>query len=141
MLTNDGIPADRLVVVHSGIDLDAVRAAAPFGVRARLGLADDSLIAVTVGALVPHKDHATLIHAARRLSERFPALHWVIAGDGELLSVHAARMDYGVVLGADNRSVDDAATKALRDAMAKRRNWQSVPFVCRSSGTPKDGFA
>ena len=28
-----------------------------------------------------------VIHAARRLSERFPALHWVIAGDGELLSV------------------------------------------------------
>jgi L-malate glycosyltransferase len=87
VLTNDGIPSDRLVVVHSGIDLDAVRSIARFGVRARLGLAEDSLIAVTVGALVPHKDHATLLHSARRLAERFPALHWVIAGDGELLPV------------------------------------------------------
>jgi L-malate glycosyltransferase len=87
VLTNDGILADRLVVVHSGIDLDAVRAIAPFGVRARLGLADDSLVAVTVGALVPHKDHATLLHSARRLAERFPSLHWAIAGDGELLPV------------------------------------------------------
>jgi L-malate glycosyltransferase len=87
VLTNDGIPADRLVVVHSGIDLESVRAIAPFGVRARLGLADDSLVAVTVGALVPHKDHATLLHSARRLAERFPSLHWAIAGDGELLPV------------------------------------------------------
>jgi L-malate glycosyltransferase len=87
VLTNDGIPADRLVVVHSGIDIDAVRSTAPFGVRTRLGLAEDSLLAVTVGALVPHKDHATLLHSARRLTERFPTLHWVIAGDGELLPV------------------------------------------------------
>jgi L-malate glycosyltransferase len=85
VLTNDGIPPDRLVVVHSGIDLETVRAAAPFGARARLGLPEDSLLAVTVGALVPHKDHATLLHAARRLTDRFPALHWVVAGDGELL--------------------------------------------------------
>lgn len=87
VLSNDGIPADRLVVVHSGVDLDVVRAAAPFGLRARLGLAEESPVAVTVGALVPHKDHATLIHAARRLTERFPSLHWAIAGDGELLGV------------------------------------------------------
>jgi glycosyltransferase involved in cell wall biosynthesis len=85
VLTNDGIPADRLAVVHSGIDLDAARSVPPIGVRARLGLAEDSLIAVTVGALVPHKDHATLLHSARRLAERFPTLHWVIAGEGELL--------------------------------------------------------
>ncbi|HKU63015.1 MAG TPA: glycosyltransferase [Gemmatimonadales bacterium] len=87
VLTNDGIPSDRLVVVHSGIDLDAARAAAPFGLRARLGLAEDTPVAVTVGALVPHKDHATLLHSARRLADRHPALHWAIAGDGELLSV------------------------------------------------------
>lgn len=87
VLTNDGIPADRLVVVHSGIDLGAVGSVAPLGVRSRLGLAEDSLIAATVGALVPHKDHATMLHSARRLAERFPTLHWVIAGDGELLPV------------------------------------------------------
>ncbi|MFL5517219.1 MAG: glycosyltransferase [Gemmatimonadales bacterium] len=85
VLTNDGVPPERVVVVHSGIDLEAVRATAPFGARARLGLPEDSLLAITVGALVPHKDHATLLHAARRLADRFPALHWVVAGDGELL--------------------------------------------------------
>lgn len=87
VLTNDGIPSERVVVVHSGIDLDAARAVPPFGVRSHLGLADDTQVAVTVGALVPHKDHGTLLHAARRLADRFPRLHWVIAGEGELLAV------------------------------------------------------
>jgi glycosyltransferase involved in cell wall biosynthesis len=87
VLTNDGIPADRLAVVHSGINLDAARTAPPYGVRARLGLADDVPVAVTVGALVPHKDHGTLLHAARRLTDRFPNLHWVLAGEGELRGV------------------------------------------------------
>jgi glycosyltransferase involved in cell wall biosynthesis len=87
VLTNDGIAADRLAVVHSGIDLDAARAAPAFGLRSRLGLADDTPIAVTVGALVPHKDHGTLLHAARRLADRYPNLHWALAGEGELRGV------------------------------------------------------
>jgi len=84
VLVDDGIPPDRIAVVHSGIDLEAVRAAKPMGVRARLGLPADTPLAVTVGALVPHKDHATMLHAARRLVPRAPRLHWVLAGDGEL---------------------------------------------------------
>jgi glycosyltransferase involved in cell wall biosynthesis len=39
---------------------------------------------VNVAALVPHKDHATLLGSAALLRERFPRLHWVIAGDGPL---------------------------------------------------------
>jgi glycosyltransferase involved in cell wall biosynthesis len=87
VLTNDGIAADRLAVVHSGIDLDAARATPAFGLRSRLGLADDTPIAVSVGALVPHKDHGTLLHAARRLADRYPNLHWALAGEGELRDV------------------------------------------------------
>jgi glycosyltransferase involved in cell wall biosynthesis len=84
VLVDDGIRPDRIAVVHSGIDLDAIRATEPLGARGLLGLPPDALLAVTVGALVPHKDHATLLHAARRLATRAPRLHWVLAGDGEL---------------------------------------------------------
>jgi glycosyltransferase involved in cell wall biosynthesis len=87
VLTNDGIPSERIVVVHSGIDLDAARTTSAFGVRSRLGLPEDAQVAVTVGALVPHKDHGTLLHTARRLADRFPNLHWVLAGEGELRGV------------------------------------------------------
>ncbi len=84
VLCEDGIDSNRVVVVHSGIDLEAARQAGPIGVRDRLNLPADATIACTIGALVPHKDHVTLVHAARRLIGRFPGLHWVIAGDGEL---------------------------------------------------------
>lgn len=87
VLVEDGIDSDRVVVVHSGIDLDAARMADPLGLRQRLGLPAETVLACTVGALVPHKDHVTLLHAARRLASRFPALHWVIVGDGELHGV------------------------------------------------------
>jgi L-malate glycosyltransferase len=87
VLTDDGIDPARIHVVHSGIDLEAARGAEPSGLRDRLGLAPGTPLACTVGALVPHKDHATLLHAARQLSGAFPTLHWAIAGEGELRPV------------------------------------------------------
>ena len=87
VLAADGIQLERIVVVHSGVDLAAAREAESLGVRERLGIPADATIACTIGALVPHKDHVTLLHAARRLAGRFPNLHWVIAGEGELRPV------------------------------------------------------
>ena len=87
VLCEDGVRSERVVVVHSGVDLEAARQAEPLGIRERLGLPQETTIACTVGALVPHKDHGTLVHTARRLAGRFPTLHWVIAGDGELRPV------------------------------------------------------
>lgn len=84
VLRADGIDPARIAVVHSGIDLSAAERAIPFGVRARLGLPAGALVAVSVGALVPHKDHATLLRAAALLETRCPSLHWIIAGTGPL---------------------------------------------------------
>jgi len=70
--------------VHSGIDLDAVRATRPGTIRTELGLPAEGPLAVAVGALVGHKDHATLVAAAAALRTRRPGLHWAIAGEGHL---------------------------------------------------------
>ena len=87
VLTDDGVDPVRIQVIHSGIDLDAARQAEPHGLRQQLGLGPEIQLACTVGALVPHKDHATLLHAARLLAGPFPTLHWAIAGEGELRPV------------------------------------------------------
>jgi glycosyltransferase involved in cell wall biosynthesis len=84
VLISDGIRPERITVVHSGIALDLIRQTPRFGIRDRLGLPQDVRIAANVAALVPHKDHATLIGAAQRLISRYPDLHWVVAGEGEL---------------------------------------------------------
>lgn len=86
VLRADGIPAGRIVVIHSGVDLADIEAAVPLGLRARLGLPPGAVVAAHLGALVPHKDQATLVRAAGLLRERVPALYWIIAGEGELRS-------------------------------------------------------
>jgi len=84
VLVRDGIKQERITVVHSGISLDATRGVSRLGIRGLLGLAPAALVAANVAALVPHKDHATLLAAAKRLEQRHPDLHWVVAGEGEL---------------------------------------------------------
>jgi glycosyltransferase involved in cell wall biosynthesis len=85
-LVSGGIAAADISVVPSGIDPDEVRAAAasPLGIRARLGLAPDTPLAVNVAALVDEKDQRTLVRAAAAARALRPDLHWAIAGDGEL---------------------------------------------------------
>lgn len=84
VLQRDGISRDGITVVNSGISLDSIATVTKLGIRGRLGLRPDTMVAANVGALVGHKDHHTLIGAAERLSERLPDLHWVVAGEGEL---------------------------------------------------------
>jgi glycosyltransferase involved in cell wall biosynthesis len=84
VLVSDGIQRDRIAVIHSGICLDTTRRTTRFGIRDRLGLAREARIAANVAALVPHKDHTTLVTAAKILERRFPDLHWVVAGRGQL---------------------------------------------------------
>jgi glycosyltransferase involved in cell wall biosynthesis len=84
VLLADGIPADRINIIPSGISLDDVRAACPLDVRSRLGLGTGAKIAANVAALVGHKDHATLLRTADALRITHPDLHWVVAGEGPL---------------------------------------------------------
>jgi len=83
VLIRDGIPPARISVVHSGISPAEVIAVTPLDLRAQLRLPRESKLAVNVAALVDHKDHLTLLRAARDLVSDFPTLHWVIAGEGD----------------------------------------------------------
>jgi glycosyltransferase involved in cell wall biosynthesis len=84
VLVEGGIASDRITIVPSGIAVEETRSTAPMGIRHRLGLAPDAMVAANVASLVGHKDHATLLRAAAVLRERLPTLHWVVAGEGPL---------------------------------------------------------
>lgn len=84
-LVRSGVRPDRIRVVPSGIDL------APFdapcdraALRARMGIARETVLAVNVAALAPHKSQTTLLNAAARLRDRAPAVRVWIAGEGPL---------------------------------------------------------
>ena len=49
----------------------------------------------------------------------------------ELVSLGAARADYGVVLAGKPLTVDGAATWALRETLRRARNWRRTPAISR----------
>lgn len=75
----------RIYVLPNGVDVErygiAIDRAA---VRAALGLPADSRILIQVGALKPVKGHTYTIAALAALAERYPDLHALFVGDGEL---------------------------------------------------------
>jgi glycosyltransferase involved in cell wall biosynthesis len=83
MLRESGLSADRVTVIRSAIDLDAIQMLQRIDPRAMLGLGPDTLIAIAVGALDRHKGQDTVIAAAAETRARLPNLHWVLAGEGE----------------------------------------------------------
>jgi len=78
-----GVRRDRITAVHTGIDL-ARYAAAPAGgtLRGELGIAADVPLVGTVAILRRKKGHAELLEAIPAVLARFPAAHFVFAGDG-----------------------------------------------------------
>ncbi len=152
-LAASGIGRDRIAIVPSGIPIEEVRALPRLGVRQDLGLPPDALVAASVGALTAEKDHVTLLHAAARLAERLPSLHWVVAGEGperrvlERLSarlgldgcVHLlGRIDEPARLVADasvfvSSSRHEGLGTSLLEAMAL-----GIPIAAAAAGGPRE---
>ena len=84
MLLADHVPADRVVTVHEGIDLEHVLGAAPVNVHEAFWLPHKAPVVGNVAALVPHKGHRHLIEAAHLVVQSMPDARFVILGEGEL---------------------------------------------------------
>jgi glycosyltransferase involved in cell wall biosynthesis len=84
MLIADGVPEERTITVHEGIDIDHVRAAPPVNVHEAFFLPHGAPVVGNVAALVPHKGQRYLIDAAHRVVRDVPDARFVILGEGEL---------------------------------------------------------
>jgi L-malate glycosyltransferase len=82
IMINDGLPAQKLVTVRSGVDLHKFDDADPAGLREEFSIPDDHLIFVTVAALVGHKDYPTLLRAASTVLEQTKKVTFLAVGDG-----------------------------------------------------------
>lgn len=74
----------RSVVIPNGFDTAefAPRPAERARVRAELGIPADALVVGLVARVHPMKDHATFLHAAKRLGETHPHSIFVLVGEG-----------------------------------------------------------
>src|SRR6185436_19770054 len=84
MLVADGIPDDRTVTVHEGIDIEHVLAAPAVNVHEAFFLPHGAPVVGNIAALVPHKGQRYLIDAAHLVVQQVPDARFVILGEGEL---------------------------------------------------------
>jgi glycosyltransferase involved in cell wall biosynthesis len=84
MLIADGVPAERVVTVHEGIDVEHVLAAPAVNVHEAFWLPHHAPVVGNVAALVPHKGQRHLIEAAHLVVREAPDARFVILGEGEL---------------------------------------------------------
>jgi glycosyltransferase involved in cell wall biosynthesis len=150
----EGFPADRVRVIHNGIDPGPPStAAARSAARRALNLPGDAFIVGTVARLDPVKDLATLIRAFARLRAQRPSARLVIVGDGperQALELEIARHGLGgaatftghredarrLVSGFDvfaNSSIHEGVSLTILEAMAA-----GLPVVAtRVGGNPE----
>ena len=153
MLLQGGVPPDRAVTVHEGIDVERVVGVEPMNVREEYWFPPHSLIVGNVAALVPHKGQRFLIDAAAIVVREMPEVRFLVLGEGELhasleheirhlhLSQHVVLAGFradvlGVLKGLDLfvlSSVTEGLGTSLLDAMAAGR-----PIVAtRAGGIPE----
>lgn len=84
MLLDDGAAAGNAVVVHEGVDVDAIAELPALDVHRELGLPAGAPIVGNVAALAPHKGQRHLVDAAAQVAAEVPEARFVIVGSGEL---------------------------------------------------------
>jgi glycosyltransferase involved in cell wall biosynthesis len=153
MLVADGVPADRTVTVHEGVDISHILAAPAVNVHEALFLPHHAPLVGNVAALVPHKGQRYLIEAAHLVVREIPDARFVIFGEGELREhlerlVHEHHLEKHVLLPGFRTdilgciksfdvfamsSVTEGLGTSLLDAMACQR-----PIVAtRTGGIPE----
>lgn len=84
ILVQDGIPRDRITVVHDGIDVGKVQRLPTLDLHVEYWLPRGVPVIVNVGALVGHKGQKHLLEAMPLVMRELPDAHLVILGEGEL---------------------------------------------------------
>ncbi|RLD11256.1 hypothetical protein DRI50_10230, partial [candidate division KSB1 bacterium] len=82
VLQQDGVDAQKLTVIHSGIDVHRFVGVETSELRAELNIPSEHLIVGTVAALVGHKDYPTLMQAAQLVCKKRADVTFLAVGDG-----------------------------------------------------------
>jgi len=84
VLIRDGIPSEKISVVHSGADMDRFQGIGGGHLFQEFSLSPHTPILGNIGYLVGHKGQKYLIQAMAKIVRKFPEAHLLIVGKGEL---------------------------------------------------------
>ena len=83
ILLADGVPPQRAVTVHEGIDVERIVGTPAVNVHEAFWLPHQAPVVGNVAALVPHKGQRHLIEAAHLVVKEIPDARFVVLGEGE----------------------------------------------------------
>jgi glycosyltransferase involved in cell wall biosynthesis len=86
VLVADGIDAERIFVIHSGIDPERFAAERSNHLRSEFNLGSDEKIVINVAHLAGHKGQKYLVQAIPRVLDKIPNVRFFIIGKGELMA-------------------------------------------------------
>jgi glycosyltransferase involved in cell wall biosynthesis len=86
VMVADGVAADRIFVVHSGVDLQRFSGISGDHLITEFNLTPGEKVVINVAHLAGHKGQQFLVQAIPRVVEKFPAVRFFIVGKGELLA-------------------------------------------------------
>lgn len=84
MLAGDGVPQDRIEVVHDGVNVGAIDQYPVVDVHGTFWLPHGAPVVGNVAALAAHKGQTHLVSAAAKLVPEMPDLRVLIVGEGDL---------------------------------------------------------
>ena len=84
VLVADGMAAESIIVVPSGIDPERFQNVEPLDLRSEFGLPPETVVAVNVAYFADHKGQRYLVEAAPKVLAKHPHACIILVGDGEL---------------------------------------------------------
>jgi glycosyltransferase involved in cell wall biosynthesis len=82
ILIEDGVPAEKITTVHSGIDIHKFDHIQKTTIREEFGIPSDHFVLGTVAAIAGHKDYPTLLRAAKIVTEQDEHITFIAVGKG-----------------------------------------------------------
>ncbi|MFQ5822508.1 MAG: glycosyltransferase [bacterium] len=84
VINERGVPAEKVVTIHYGVDTEKYKINHHLNKRAELGIGEKEIILGTVARLTEQKGHRYLIEAAPDIIAKFPNVRFVFVGGGPL---------------------------------------------------------
>ena len=147
-LEADGVPADRIVLIHNALNMDRRPHAQPRDVvRRSWNAAPDDVVVGTVALFKAQKGLSFLVEAARQASAVNPRLRFVHMGDGPLRDEIARQIETSGLVDRFrllNRVPDPTTLLSGLDVFALPSLWEGLPIAlleAMGAGLPAVGTA